>query len=405
MSINAAVPEIAIFQPVPKEKSVEKIYWVEQRPTSQISDKGPIEFVIAGTSPDYVCLDKTYLHTKVKITNADGSDLVAPSGIPENVGMVNLSQSSLFRQVDVTLNQQIINPSVGTNYAYKSYIDVLLNYNHSVKEGQLQAEGFYKDAAFSFDRYGNTGHTKRMEWTRESRIHDMEGLLHVDLAQQHRAIPNGVEIGVKLFQASDEFRIFSGQTIAVPPPDGSPEGTPPSEAPYTDYKLTIVEATLKVAYMKLTPSVLLGHNNGFKIAPAIYPYWKSVVKTFGIPKGNRSFTIENPHNGHKPTSFVVGFVKSSAHSGSMLTSPFNFQHFFLNFLEFTVDGVSVPGAPLQPQYTYNPSETNPPKTYLNGYVSEYKRLFGGDYPQKDGNFIHLGNNNQSLVKYLVHKHS
>ena len=112
MSINAAVPEIAIFQPVPKEKSVEKIYWVEQRPTSQISDKGPIEFVIAGTSPDYVCLDKTYLHTKVKITNADGSDLVAPSGIPENVGMVNLSQSSLFRQVDVTLNQQIINIAI-----------------------------------------------------------------------------------------------------------------------------------------------------------------------------------------------------------------------------------------------------------------------------------------------------
>lgn len=134
-TVAVAVPEVAIFQPTLSEKSVEKLYWVEYRPTSQITDKGPIDFVIAGTSPDYVCLHKTYLHTKVKITDLDGTDLAAANNIVENIAMTNLSQSSLFRQVDVTLNQQIINPSVGTNYPYKSYIDVLLKYNHGVKVG------------------------------------------------------------------------------------------------------------------------------------------------------------------------------------------------------------------------------------------------------------------------------
>ena len=241
-----------------------------------------------------------------------------------------------------------------------------------------------------------------MEWTRESRVHDMEGVLHVDLAQQHRAIPNGVEIGIKLFQANDEFRLFSGQTAEVPPPPGSAD--PPTTVPYTSYKLTIVEASLKVAFMKLNPSVLLAHNRSFKIAPAVYPYWKSVVKTFGIPKGSHSFTIEDPFHGNKPVSVVAGLVLASAHSGNMLKSPLNFQHFFLNFLELTCDGVSMPSSAFQPQYTYNNSHTDPSKCYNNGYVTEYKRLFGDNYPQKDGNFIHLGTKNIIYLFYVVYRH-
>lgn len=135
--LSAANKEIALFQPIPKERSIKGIKWVEYRPTAQITNKSPIEFVISGTSPDYLLLSKTYLNLKVNITHTDGSllEVTETNGVftTENIAMVNLGLSSCFRQVDVSLNQQIINPSVGTNYPYKSYLDVLLKYNHSVK--------------------------------------------------------------------------------------------------------------------------------------------------------------------------------------------------------------------------------------------------------------------------------
>ena len=60
--------ELALFQPVPTEHAVNETKWVNFRPTSQISDTGPIEFNISPTSSYYVLLGKTVLNLKVKIT-------------------------------------------------------------------------------------------------------------------------------------------------------------------------------------------------------------------------------------------------------------------------------------------------------------------------------------------------
>ena len=363
--------ELALFQPMPIEHSVHETKWVNFRPTTQISDTGPIEFNISPTSSYYVLLGKTYLNLKVKITKTDGTDIT-----DDNVALTNLALSSCFRQCDVTLNQQIINPSVNTNYPYKAYIDVLLKYNHSVKDGLLQGEGYMKDFDFYFDRPDNPGHTLRKEWTKNSITADFQGVLHVDLAQQDRALLNNVGINIKLWQSNDDFRLFSGVSN--------------SEGLVTDYKLTIVDAVLKVCYLNVNPSTMLGHNEKLKTKVARYPYWKSVVKTFGIPQGSYSFSIEDLFFGSCPNRLVVGFVSSSAYSGDMGKNPFNFQHFNVNFLEFSLDSVSVPGTPFTPKYVIDPSSgtgTTPVKTYKNGYINEYLSLFKYQYPQKDGNFI------------------
>lgn len=363
--------ELALFQPVPVEHAIHETKWVNFRPTNQISDSGPIEFNISPTSSYYVLLSKTYLNIKVKITKKDGSSITN-----DNIGLTNLALSSCFRQCDVSLNQQIINPSVNTNYPYKAYIDILLKYNHSVKDCQLQGEGYYKDSAFYFDRSDNPGQTIRKEWTKDSITADFQGVLHVDLAQQDRAILNNVGINIKLWQSNDEFRLFSGVTD--------------NESIVKDYKLDIVDAVLKVCYLKLNPSTMLAHNERLNSQVARYPYWKSVVKSFAIPQGSYSFSIEDLFFGSCPNRLVVGFVLSSAYSGDMGKNPFNFQNFNLNFLEFSLDSVSVPGTPFTPKYVEDPNSgagNTPKKTYKNGYITEYLSLFQYQYPQKDGNFI------------------
>ena len=386
---------LSLFQPPYKEYGVEQIKWVNYRPVSQITNSSAIEFNIAGTSADYFLLSKTFLHVKVKIVHTDGTSLAKD----EEVSLTNLALSSLFRQVDVYLGQQVINPSVGSNYPYKAYLDVLLNYNHAIKEGQLVAEGYSKDTAFFFDLGGNSGHDVRRDWTKVSNIADFEGPLHVDAAQIDRAILNGTEIGIKLYQSSDEFRLFSAHPID-------------SAEKNDNYKLVINDVMLKACFMKPTPSMLLAHSNQLKRNPTIYPYWKSVIKTFTVPQGNHSFSIEDLFFGNCPNKLVVGIVSSSAYSGSMTKNPFNFHHYNLIFLEFTLDGTPVPHGAFTPKYVQDPDsgpvivepapqpmntddvteyDTTidlPYTTYDQGYVSEYLSLFDFNYPQTNANWIH-----------------
>ena len=353
--------ELALFQPAAKERAVSEVDWVEYRPVSQLSSQGAIEFQISGTSSEYVLLSKTRLHIKLRLLKPDGS----PVDPTDEVALTNLSLHSLFRQVDLSLNQQVIAPTVGVNYPYKAMLDVLLNCNHGVKDSLLAAEGYYKDVAFNMESTTeNTGYVKRKKLT-EFGITDLESILHIDLAQMDRAILNGVMIGLKLFQSTDSFRIFA----------------PDSE----QYTVEITDAILKVCHLKLNPAVILAHNEQIKKTPGIYPYWRSEVKAFSIPSGSYLHDIDDMFHGLVPNKLFVTLTSSEAYSGNYSKNPFNFHHFDLNFLQLAVDGRSVPTVAFQPHYQRNPKT---PGHYLpTGYTNEFLSLFKNEYPQAEGNWI------------------
>ena len=69
--------------------------------------------------------------------------------------------------------------------------------------------------------------------------------------------------------------------------------------------------------------------------------------------------------GRLPKRLVVGFVTNDAFNGTLSTNPFNFQHFNYNFFTLYVDGVQIPGKPLQPDFENNK------------YITAYHTLFSG----------------------------
>ena len=95
--------ELALFQPGSKNYGIEECDYVSYRPSGQISNSSPIEFQISGTSSEYVLLSKTRLYVKVKVLKDDDDTAILPE---HNVAFVNNAMHSLFRQVDVSLNQQ-----------------------------------------------------------------------------------------------------------------------------------------------------------------------------------------------------------------------------------------------------------------------------------------------------------
>ena len=91
-------------------------------------------------------------------------------------------------------------------------IDLLLK-SISDMISQGVAALFHKDQPGQMDAAvylgGNSGYTERARLTKVGQSASLEGCLYLDFGiEQNRAILNGVNINLKLFQASDEFRLM-----------------------------------------------------------------------------------------------------------------------------------------------------------------------------------------------------
>ena len=206
---------LSLFQLPTTDIGVERVQWVEYRPTAK-SDDGPIEFTVSGAGHQYVDLQNTKLFIKAKIVKADGKNLplllknqdgplnAANMNDEAMVGPVNLWLHSLFSQVDLLMQQKVVNSC--SLYPYKSYLETLI-YPYEPSMGE--AEMFFKDGAMDMESTKvmgqNDGFNRRSIRTAESQEVDMEGSLHLDLCQQDRFIMNGVDFGLRLWHAKDAF--------------------------------------------------------------------------------------------------------------------------------------------------------------------------------------------------------
>ena len=82
------------------------------------------------------------------------------NGADVDVGPVNLWLHSLFSQVDASLNDRLVIPSMNT-CPYRAYLETLLSYGPAAKESYLSAALWYKDSAGHLeDRSSNQGFKK-----------------------------------------------------------------------------------------------------------------------------------------------------------------------------------------------------------------------------------------------------
>ena len=182
--------ELDLFAVPPTQTSLEKGHWIDHQPVSSVADGGPITFLCPGTE-DYVDLSKTLLTVKAKVINADGTNL----GAGAKVGVVNNFLHSLFKQVDVFLKEKQVTQATGT-YAYRAYVENLLNYGPAAKQSQLTTALFYKDTAGKMDvadptlagGHGNAGLRTRYVFSGESKTIEMTGPIMSDIFMTERLL-------------------------------------------------------------------------------------------------------------------------------------------------------------------------------------------------------------------------
>ena len=329
---EAQPSELALFDLPPTQTAVENIYYQEVLPLSQVNNDSPIEFVISGQNGmEYIDMKNTMIYVKAKIKKGDGAAIASD----ENIGPVNLFLPALFSQVDVSLQGKPI-VSTTNHYAYKAYIQTLLQYGYDAKSSQLSTQLWLRDTYSEMSDVDVEGGSNLNLGTRASYFQgdkavDMQGPLFHDLFKMNRYLLNQVTVNVKLYRSKPEFCLV---TSAASP----------------NYKVVFEDIKLQVAKVKVNPAVIYAQSQTLSMTNAKYPFTQTMIKQMTIPSGSTNFTYDNIFQGMRPNFVCVAFVLSEAASGAYDQNPWYFQHFKISTMGLYVDGIPVNGNPLKLNY-------------------------------------------------------
>ena len=348
--------EIDLFSVPPTQQSLERGRWIDYAPLSSVENTdSPINFLVTGTD-EYIDLSKTILTVTGKIEKDDGTSLDGAN--QTSVAPVNNFLHSLFKQVDVYLNGKQVTPAMGT-YAYRAYIETLLNYDVSAKESQFSSALYYKDTATKMNETGslpssqtinyknvsgqnaslknyipgtgNQGFAKRSQFIQNSKQFVLSGPIFADIFMSDRLLLNMMDLRVVLNRSNNAFCLM----------DLSGASNDPPTFPVSP-KVQLSHVELKIRKVKLDQAVSDGIERMLKQTPALYPIRRVECKILIVPQNLPTTRQDNIFSGLIPKTFVVGFVTAKAAGGSYGQNPYNFAHFGVTSLSLTANGEEIP---------------------------------------------------------------
>ena len=385
--------EVDLFSVPPTQLSLEKGRWIDYRPLSSVENPdSAITFLIAGTD-EYLDLSKTILYVEGKIMLEDYKTELTGGG-QTNVAPVNNFLHSLFKQVDVYLNGKQVTPAMGT-YAYRSYIETLLNYDVSAKKSQFSSALYFKDTAGEMDGNGSLPSSKIITYvtasngigadTTDTFSLPVPGNGNQGFANRHKFIENGIQFVLSGPIFSDVFmsdRLLlnmlnlkvvlnrSPNTFCLMDKNGDGSMIKP--------KVKLTDVVLRIRKVKVDPAINDATETMLKQTPALYPIRRIECKVLTIPNGLPSVRQDNIFSGVIPKSFVFGLVDLDASNGTYKKNPYNFAHFGVHTVTLTANGEEIPFKQLTLKYPKDVGGKVDPATDKEvDFIQAYNTLFSG----------------------------
>ena len=148
----------------------------------------------------------------------------------------------------------------------------------------------------SADPVLNTGLRTMSEWTKTSKIVELQGRIHSDLFNQEKLILNGVDLTVKLHRHKLEFCLLIADTAPA-------------------CEITIVHAILYVK-IELTPSVFNAINTVLSDKNAQDAITSTTPKVFAVPRRQQSQHIDNAFLGETPRRIAICMMDNDSYNGN-----------------------------------------------------------------------------------------
>ncbi|GFV05402.1 uncharacterized protein F54H12.2 [Trichonephila clavipes] len=335
--------ELDLFSTLPTQLAIDSSSFVQIHPLASLSDSGPLEFYISGNGEHYLDLAHSILHLQIKILKKNDSVI----GDNDHVAPLNYILNTMWSEFSVFLNdKQIANQN---NHSYRSFFESLLFSSKSSQDSFLSSALFHKDTASAHDNVGatstNEGFLTRKSICKTSKLVDLIGILHYDLAAQPKLLVNGVNVRIKLERQKDPFSLMASGD---------------------NYKICLKSACLFIRKINVAASVVLAQEKALELGLIKMPIRRAEVRSFALSSGLQSSTIANAFIGQLPSRLILAFVSNEAYNGNFGKNPFNFQNYNLNYLSVLEGSKMIPSKPFQPNFANN--------LYARSYLSLFTDL-------------------------------
>lgn len=349
--------EINLFNVPPLANTYSSEDYVDYRPTTKMSEVtagSSLEYLIPPTISQFTSLRESRHCIRIRIVHQDGSLIDDPAEI---CGICNWPAVTVFESCLLYFNQQLVSCTGGQDLGYRSVIQALLDRHRAEKDTILQAGLFFEDTPGRMDDFesASTGFMERFQYFALSESVDLSAPIITDLSEQHKLIPNNVEISVKFWPAKSAFCLLTAEDEKK-------------------YKIEFLDSFLRIRRKTPQPAVLLGITSALEVTEARYPYLKTELKKFLVHRGVFSFDRENLFEGQVPSCMVVAFVKEAAAAGNVHLNPFNFVTAGVSSIKIYQDD-----RPVTPSFNVQYSATSFLKSeYLSAYESLFQSASDGE---------------------------
>lgn len=270
---------------------------------------------------------------------------IAKTGKSDNVALANYIGGLFFNSVKLEINNtQVFNSS---NYAYKAYLETVLNYGNDQKNGFLQAAGFYTDSADDLDSPANAGYKARLAEAKDE-IVDVVAPLHIDHFNTDRLLIPHLNLHIVLYRNSDAFVLESH------------DATPPVSS------VSVETMSLFYKTINVIPSANLAVEKALLSHTAKYPYIRTRVKCIAIPGGRMELPFASIFTDIIPKRVIVGLVRQDAYDGNISHSPVNFKPYGVSEMSVDAGGVQHPSQPIQANFGTG--------AYAQAFVAFYENI-------------------------------
>ena len=243
-SILAALSELNLFQKKVLQTAIVSEYDRDFNTIATLQPDAPIDFNIQGSNNQFLDLNSSFLELQTKITKENGTALVAE----DKVAPINLTGPSLIQLAEMEIGGKTITDP-NTRYPLRAWIETVTNFDKSVLETRMLADGWIKDTAGKqketdpSEAGTNQGLVDRGKWFAGGKVRTFIGRPHLDLFNQDTLIPPNVNVRLR-FIPNKSSRLLKTK---------APEG----QAAQANYKMDIVGAKMYIHTKEINPSLML----------------------------------------------------------------------------------------------------------------------------------------------------